>query len=524
MATTGLATTLRVLRQTRNPAADALLAAAARLPETLRGVIVESLIARPTKPNQRLLLAMFRQLDERERALVGRLANEMKSLVEETIGDTKSKLTSDACRFALHYELTAVLPTVVRMAARTHPYAEGLAATSLQLARLVYEQTEEYRDDRSRHDPIFERRAAVVELAAAVDEFAEHGRQEIIESFLLLTPVDNRVLVRVLGDATHAAHEPVVRALTTSLSRSAWELMSRMLEDPGTPLPLLELALARGDAPYLNFIANEHPTPLTHRLLDNLGRMRRVGWLDRTGDLVRSLSESTQASLLDHAYHSQAPRMQVFEFCRRVLEAGRGRGRVKACAVLTKLDVPRAEATLRTLTSDTDPLVAATSCAWLFETTQNEAARERLIGFVDDFDAEVASVARRALRASGFLQYLSSFDEMTPTERIAAGQVALSVDSRSRELLTRELQGATVNRRLRAIAMVGAMNLTRELVGELAQLAVNKDAAIRAAAVATLVGCDDPIATAAIETANRDAHGAVRRAASLSEQASEEPQ
>ncbi len=515
-ATTGINATLRVLRHTRNPTADALLARAAKLPESLRCVIVDALIARPIEANLRLLLELFRQLDAREQALVGELVDSMRGVINQIISDPAEPLIADACRFALHYQLTDVLPTVIRNAARAeHPYADGLAATSLQLARVIYEQAEDYRHDRSLHDPIFERRAAVIELAAGVDSFASHERQEIVECFLLLTPVDNPVLMRVLQDPTHAAHQKVVEALTTSPSRSAWELMSRMLENRGTPLPLLELVLARSDVAYLEFIASEHPTPLTHRLLDNLGRVRRVCWLDRTGDIVGALSESCQTALLDHAFYSRAPRMQVFEFCRRVLEAGRGRGRVKACVVLSKLDVPRGEQVLRTLADDADPLVAVTACAWLFEQTHDEAARDQLTTFVDDFDAEVASVARKALRGSGFLYYLSTFDELTPDERIAAGQVALSVDPRSRELLARELQGGTVNRRLRAIAMVRALNLTCNVVGELAQLAASKDVAIRAAAVEALAGCEDPVALDAIEMASRDAHGAVRRAASL---------
>src|SRR4029077_959715 len=106
------------------------------------------------------------------------------------------------------------------------------------------------------------RHHVLVSLEQSMSRFAQHRRQEILDAFLLLAPVDNSTLNKILRDVNHACHAVVVAELTSTQDFAIMERLVEMLRDTDTPPAALKIISCRTDERFVDILLNDLKRPV----------------------------------------------------------------------------------------------------------------------------------------------------------------------------------------------------------------------------------------------------------------------
>ncbi|TWT35773.1 HEAT repeat protein [Posidoniimonas corsicana] len=521
-ANRGLERTLLLLTKTPNPSAIEVLDAGLRSDEpVVRGSAARALSRRRGPAAARaLLLALPETPADVQQAVATRpAARRLRPGVIAALKGDDVLLCKRACRYAQDTCDPHVLPVLAEQASQAdHPYGLGLATTALQLAKNLSEQIHPPTDDADppAEDPAFARRAALNALVRAVDSFSNHRHVELVEAFALLAVPDDLVLRRVLTDATHAAHQPLLDALASSTAPGAMQIVSRTLLQDHPAAPLVGLLTSRTDRPFVEHLLGEMGDRPPLRALESARGLAGFAWAEEPHEgLLLALPGPLQANALKLAAATSMSKRRLTTLCELMIESGQTGGRIAACQVIGKVNSRVASTLIASALRDTDPGVVAAATTQL-RNRGIEGSREKLIALLDHDHEEVQQAAQGCLTDVNYESFRAVYDHLEEPARRTHGRLVGKADPNCAAAVKSDLLAASPTQRLRTLEIAATLGIADRLADVLTDQLADPDAAVRAAAARALAGASEPAAREALQSALEDANSTVREAAAKS--------
>jgi HEAT repeat protein len=362
------------------------------------------------------------------------------------------------------------------------------------------------------HDPSFTRHQALNALEQSIGRYAQHQRREILDAFLVLAPVDNTTLLKILRDLRHPCHAATVQTLSTSQDSGIMERLVDLLRDTDAPNAVLEIIAGRNDLQFVNLLLHElrHPVPI--RVLHNMKRLRQIAWTTSNCDLLLELDGRAQAVGVELVAASDVSREVVFELLARVMHGGLAEGRRASCHALAQFRSAPADELVRAALDDPDASVQATAVRQM-RSRRLPDSLQRLIRLLDSPSSEVRDAARSSLAEFNFVRYRAMFDLLNDETAHATGVLVHKVDASANQKLLEDLSSPSLATRLRGIEMAIAMAAADDVEPQLIELTQHENAALRKEAILALAHCTRPECDSVLEAASHDRNGTIAEAA-----------
>lgn len=514
MAAVGFQRTLSKLWRMPNHSAAELLVEGINGPSpAVRNGSIAALQRRRDETSQRTFLRVFAQFSEAEITSLGDTSTKLRTTIRKLLAEHDSESSRIACHYIVTCRAFDEFPALVTAACDPkHPGGEAMASIALELARALHDEIVSYRQSPRGRDPSFARRWALAALSKAVDQYSTHRRVELLEAFLLITTPSNHTLSSLLTDTDHPGHKPLMTLLESSPSMGAIEVLAKLFDDLGTPLTLLETAVARNDAYFRGVFLSAIGYPASPRVRENIARLKRVPLLEKPAEDWFNLPPEAQAVAVELVGASRLSRRTKLSIYDQLLSRGKPLARMAACEELGNIELPEATERLKNLLEDNDPQLVAFAARALRQHGFSNAV-ERLAMLLEHEDELVRKVAKSSLRDFTFLRYAGKFDSLDDRARRELGRIVRSTDDSTIDQIRREISAAVLARKLRGMQMASAAGVVDDLLELIIKQSVHQDAAVRAEAVQALAASTTPPAGEAIRRAAKDANALVRNRA-----------
>lgn len=509
-----LATTLHTLASTANEASVPILLAALEVEDcATRNKVFRTLLSRHDESAENEVLRRWTSLGRYWQTEVTRREGWLCDAIRRALLGADENLRVQAAAAAVATHDYDCLPTLAALAAdKAHAFGPQAAKTLIQLAEKLHEELAQPRDYRTRRDPQIQRSHAIGSLERAVQAFDQHGRQEVLEAFLVLAGREQPSLSKLLDEPGSRIFGPLMDILTSSPRLGVIRLLLGYLEDSFAPPAAIQAIARRTDVTFLRLLFRRIGLEASSMLLANLRRIENIPWLKPNLSLLDSLQDQEHAGALRFIVSSGIPRPVALEALVQTLGQGRAPCRRVAAALLAEFRGEEANAAALRAIEDEDPQVRATVAGQL---------RDRgvpgflniLIGMLDsEFDDE-RQAAHQALAEFSFERYLASFDYWDEETRQRTGKLVKRVDLHASTLLREELLATSRTRRRRGLEMAAHLNLVSEVQDVIAAMAKDDDQFIRVEAVRILGQNPTEVSAQVLSEALSDSLAIVQEAA-----------
>src|SRR5262245_936956 len=237
----GLTTTFELLAEAENDAATGVLLTALDASQReIRDQALTALLRRHSGTAELNILGRWNDLSLRWKTQIAERVGWLSGAIRKAVLARDARLFECGCAAAVFTRDYDLIPVFVQAAIdRANPYAVRAAAATLELAELLSEELAAPRDYRIRRDPQLQRQHVLSGLERAAAQFDEHGRRELLESYVLLASREDAVLKRILQSPTDRSFLPLVEVLTNTSRPGAQRLLLSYLDDPHAPLPAI---------------------------------------------------------------------------------------------------------------------------------------------------------------------------------------------------------------------------------------------------------------------------------------------
>lgn len=522
-AVTGITRTTQVLTKSPNRAVLPVLIAGLKSTRAeIRAATIRAAVRRHERAAHAQLIEHLTFLSESDRIIVAEAHRSMPHhaapALKAAILEGDANQCKNACRIIALSGDVDLIPVLVKAAEdRKHHYRTDVAATILELATGVQRELALWAtgDRTAPHDPSFKRHHVLVSLEQSMSRFAQHRRQEILDAFLLLAPVDNNTLNKILRDVNHPCHAVVVAELTSTQDFAIMERLVEMLRDTDTPPAALKIISRRTDERFVDILLNDLKRPVPIRVLHNMKSLSHVAWMEENRGLLLELDGRAQAVAVDLALASGLNRNTAFEFFAFLLQNGLTEARRACCQALTKFEGPQADELILAMLDDPDAGVQASAVRQL-RARRVPDALQRLVALLDSRLPEVREAARSSLAEFNFTRYRTMFDLLDEQAARTTGILVYKVDHSVGQKLAEELLSPSITSKLRGIEMAVAMEATSDVRQQLIELVGHENVAVRKDAVAALANCQGDQVIATLKLAAADPIHSIAEAAKQS--------
>jgi HEAT repeat protein len=428
-----------------------------------------------------------------------------------------ANLCKNACRIiALSHDYDLFPILVKAIEDKKHRHRSDVAETIQEMAVQVQHKLAQWTGgDRSGHDPSFARHHLLISLEHSLARFAQHHSRKVLDSFLLLAPVENVTLQQILADTNHPCHSVALRELHSTQEGEIIERLIEMLRDTDIPTAVLELIGSRADDRFVGTLLRDLKRPLPARVLHNMQRVQHIAWLAESRNLLLELDGRAQAVAVDLATASDVNRDALFEFLAFILGNGLAEARRASCQALAKFDNQRADELVLSALNDPDAGVQAAAVRQL-RSRRVPDALQRLVALLDSRLPEVRDAARSSLAEFNFTRYRTMFDLLDEHSAKTTGILVHKVDETAEQKLIEELASPSIATRLRAIEMALAMEAADDVRAQLIELVGHESVTVRKEAVAALAHCHGEEVVATLTRAAADSNHDIAETAQLS--------
>lgn len=515
-----LETTWTVLRETKNKAAESILMPLLDSPDPrfAQGAL-QVLLKRRSELAHRELLSRWSTLGDQWKSIIGERPGSMSGVLRDAVLERDGERCVDACEAIVHlreYDLVPVLITAAEDLA--NPHAQRAAETLVQLAERLVDELVARPEHRPRRDPELVRQHVMECLEKSVRSFGKHRRVQLVEAFLMLAGRDSPSLKKILTNPHAPCYLPLVDLMSKSTRPAVIRLLLSILHDPQAPAAVIEVMMNRRDQPFWRALFVKTGAEPNQAVRNNLGKVESVRWASEEPTLLLGLDDTEQRAALALLMATQVSRVNKLAVIRYLLIHGTPGGRRAAAMFLAQFKGAECHELVLAGLEDPDPYVQANVVVQLRD-RGIPGSLNRLVSLVDSPHQIVRDAARRCLGEFNFKRYLSAFDMLTDEVRQSTGRLVQKVDDQTVPLLAEELSAPSRTRRLRALAVVAAIELAKPLAKPILKLLAEEDYFVRAQAASTLAGCDTDDVRSALGELLEDRSVAVRQAARRSLQA-----
>ncbi len=512
----GTARTCQVLANTGNRAVlPVLLAGIKSSRAEVRAATIRAAIRRHDDATHTQLIRHFNSLSEADQIALceahGAMPHHAAPALRAAVLKGDTTLCKNACRIIALSGDADLFPVLVKAAEdKSHRHHAEVATAIHDLTDHIQQDLAHWAagDRSARHDPSFKRHHVLLALEQSLARFGRHRRQEILDAFLLLAPIDNRTFNRILHDPKHACHAPIINELTLTTDSGIIERLVEMLRNTEISVAALQVIAQRSDHRFVDVLLSGLKRPVPIRVLHNMKRLNHIAWLEQRSEILLELDGRAQAVAVDLAMASDMSRDRAFDLLAHLLQKGLAEGRRASCHALAKFDGPRADELVLAVLDDPDAGVRAAAVRQLRARGMPDAL-QRLVMLLDSRLPEVRDAARSSLAEFNFTRYRTMFDLLDEHSARTTGVLVHKVDQTAERKLIEELSSPSITNKLRGIEMALAMDAANGVRQQLIELVGHENASLRREAVAALAHCNGDQVVAALTTAAADPNQSV---------------
>ena len=513
--TTGIETTLRLLKKTPNEAALRVLIPAMDSPrEEIRQAALETLLGHRNLAGHKAILCRLHTLDEKQQAIVLHSSTRMSSAIRSAVLGSDGQLCENGCMCAVRFREYDLISTLVSAVEdQSNPNADLAGKTLYELAGALSKELIAGTGTGDRRSPETVLKHVMPSLSKSVDRFGFHRRREMVESFALLVQRDNATLRQILMAPRHPAFLVLMEMLSNGRDEAIIDLILSFFDSASAPSAILSVATKRRDLGFIRRLLQKIGNEPSTVLQQNLKRMGAVPWLASSAEVIDRLNEAEQNSAVRLAMISGTTRENAFGVIQRVLLEGEPAGRRAASEALDEFNGAEANTLTLKALNDPDPRVQA-NAAHQIRRRGIPGALPLLVEMIDSPHAEVREAVRENLGEFSFERFLGAFDMLGDEVRRGTGELVKKIDPNAIPLLAAELTSKVRTRRLRGLAVARTLKMVSQVEGTVVGLLSDEDHMVRADAASTLSECRmSPQIAAGLAEALQDSSSTVRQAA-----------
>jgi len=513
-ATTGFEKTLRHLAKTKNEAAvNVLLTALDSAHREVSEGALGALLDRRGDAGGDEILARLDTMDASWKEIIRQRPGRLTGTLRNAVVGHDEQQCEKACRAIVEFRDYDLMPTLINASEDpASPQADRMAQAVLELAEELYDELAQPRDYQQRRDPHRVRQFISTALEQSVRHFEKHERTEILEAFLILANRDNVVLKRIIEDPFNKAYLAMVEVLTSSPRRGVMRLVLSFLDDPQAPGSTMTVLSHRRDLTFLGHLLKKIGFEPTNIAKNNLRRIESIPWMTENREILSDLDDAEQHAAVQLATCCHLPQDDALGIMEYLLDHGTTGGRCAAAAALANFSGVEANQLALAALEDSEPRVQAAVIPNLRQ-RGIPGAMNRLLALVDSPLELVRTAAREQLVEFRFERFVDAFDDLAEEVRTTTGRLVQKVDPRAAALLASEMVKQSRTRRLRAIAMTGAMGMVARMEKHLRELLKDEESLVRTEAARILSGCDGETVVDALRACLADRSAKVQQAA-----------
>ena len=510
----GLNTTFALLESTANEAAvGALLPILDSSHRVLREGALKVILARRTMTGHREVLRRLHTLDEPASRIVANQRGLLSPAIRDALLSEEQPLRANACYALVWFREYDLIPVLLKVLEdRDGPDADLAARTLVELIDLLDEELSAPAMSEIRRDPQLVRQYVVSALEQSVERFVKHKRREVVEALVLLSGRDSASLLNILRSPYHPAFLVLIDILSKSRHTAVIGLLLSFLDDARAPSGILSVVSKRIDLPFVQALLRKVGRQPSAAVAANLKRMDSLAWLRSGGAVLDSLDDRAQHAAVRTVMASGTSRSDALAMVEYLLLHGKKGGRRAAAQALEDLHGAQANALALKALEDPDAQVQAHVVVQL-RRRGIPGALPRLVEMIDSPHALVRKAARQSLAEFNFARFLAAFDMLDEEVRRSTGMLVKKVDPETIPLLEAEMQSPVRTRRLRAIAVIRAIDAAAPLEAALIRLTGDEESAVRAEAAQALAVRPSRAGREALGELLTDPSPAVREAA-----------
>jgi len=510
----GLEKTFRLLTKTKNDAAvSVLLTSLDSARSEVRDGALCALLDRRGDAGGKELLERLPSMDEHWKEIIRARSGRMTGTLRNAVVGSDEAECETACQAIVEFCDYDLMPALINAAEDpSNPMADLMAQTVIELAEQLYDELARPRDKRGRRNPQAVRRSVTTALEGSTKRFGKHKRTEILEAFLVLASRDNFLLKKIIGDPYHEAYLPLVDLLTTSERRGVMRLVLSFLDDTQAPSSAMSILSHRKDRVFIGHLLKKIGFEPATVAKTNLRRIESIPWLTEVDELLGDLNDAEQHAAVQLAIACHIPQDDALAVIEYFLMNGQMSGRCAAAAALANFSGVEANELALAAMDDPEPRVQAAVIPHMRQ-RGIPGLMNRLLALVDSPAELVRAAIREQLVEFSFERFVGAFDHLSEEVRRTTGLLVKKVDPQAKALLAMEMEAKSRNRRIRAIAMIHAMNMESRMAEELVKLLKDEDHVLRSEAARALGECDGKSVIAALRECLGDRSVAVQEAA-----------
>lgn len=485
----------------------------------VRAATIRAALRRQDAATHTLLVRHFGELSGNDQATFAQahmaMPHHAAPVLRRSILGSDEILCKNACRIVTMAGDFDLFPVLVKAAEdKKHRCHAEVTAAILSLASRVAHDVANWKTGvhATQHDPSFARHHLLASLEQAMSRFAQHHRKEILDAFLLLAPIENRTLNRILHDPNHPSHQALVAELKTTRDPGIIERFVEMIRDTEAPAAALQIIAHRSDELFVDTLLSGLRRPVSVRALHNMKRLQHVAWLEERRELLGGFDGRSQAVAIELALASSMPTDSIFELVAYLMQYGMTEARRACCQAMSRFATPRADGIVLAALNDPDVGVQAAAVRQL-RSRQIPDALERLVGLLDARSPEVREAARSSLAEFNFTRYRTMFDLLDEHAAHSTGILVHKVDPSAPQKLAEDLAAPSITVKLRAIEMALAMDAADDIRQPLIDMVRHENLTIRKEVIRALGRCHGDHVAAALQAAADDSNHSIAETA-----------
>lgn len=514
MASSPLQITFDLLATVRNDAAADVLALGLESQDlNVRNGATRALLTRRSEPANRAVIAGFHRLDEADIEVLLEYRDQTSRAVRDCLLSADRQESQNACTAIVRLRTYDAMPLLIAaIEDAANPLSPLAGRTALALADLAYGELARASLDGPGRAIELARNQLVGCLGESTVRFPRHQQRDLVEAFMTLATRDNAALRRIFHDVRDPCHAVTVDILLNSERSGILRLLLSFLDDAQAPAVVLDAIAHRSQRRFVDLLLRKVDAEPTAALKQNLARLQNFVWMKDEDATVQSLDDAGQRALVALLMASGIDKSRIREFLGRILAKGQPAGRRAAMAALAAFRGADADSLAVAAAGDQDAAVRALAATQLRE-RGIPGAFSMVLGMLDDADPTVRESVRQSLREFNVERLLASFDVLDEDARSSTCELVRRVDGNAVPKLREALQSPVRRMRIRALVVLGALNLAAELEEDLLRTSADEDHVVRMEVARALGGCGTARAIEALTRLYGDESAPVREAA-----------
>ncbi len=468
-----------------NPFAPQVLAAALEVDDAeISSRAVSALLKRGDNQGFIELIRRYESFPPEVQTQINKTGERMEAALQEIVQSSDNELCRVALQLIERAEVFSLANSLIKQAQSDEAFAEAAMKTVLVLADRLYErlsadQSAKQSDEkpgarnRTRQSLL---KALVTELEKAIGGPFLKIRLEAL--LIVGSPEDAAIRDLFAADAFPEPRELMWTLMQSSTHAGVMQYLVAALSRRSADDRLLAVFQGRRDAEFALHLLRALPRRLSSSAMENLRRLKRLGWIDVANPQLEWVPPGLQGRLVDVIAALGLQQTEKLNLLQWVIRNGSIAGRIAAVSVLSSMNIDSVESAVLGGLDSEDVDVQAWATSQLREANVPEAFT-MLVERLDSEIPEVQKAAREELESFDLQLMLGLFDQLRPEICRRAGELMFKIHPEAVTDLVGELNNPMRRKKERAIRGTRAMGLQRHVTDTLVKLLNDDDLMIR---------------------------------------------